>query len=267
MNRKFYWTLLVLAVAFFSCSKEEDVAFTDTPIVEAYLYANDTIGVSVYRQIPFSENAVFTEVDPNDLNISISIDGLTQTLLSAGDGIYTSSSVMNEGQEISFQFTWNGTSVSGYTYIPSKPQDFTCSATSMEIERMDSASGPPSGTMPDPLEITWSNSDASYYLVVIENIESSLDPIRDFGDEEAPGPRFRKSPITASGQQINAMEFQYYGTHRVILFHVLPDYASLYDESGNSSLNLTNPSSSISNAYGIFTGINSDTLYIEIEEP
>lgn len=33
-----------------------------------------------------------------------------------------------------------------------------------------------------------------------------------------------------------------------------------------SSLNLTNPSTSISNAYGIFTGLSSDTLMLEVKK-
>lgn len=52
----------------------------------------------------------------------------------------------------------------------------------------------------------------------------------------------------------------------IILYHVLPDYASLYEENTTSSKNLTNPSTSITNGYGIFTGLNSDTLYIDAEE-
>ena len=77
-----------------------------------------------------------------------------------------------------------------------------------------------------------------------------------------PGNMFQKPPTTASGLEIRAMEFQYFGRHRLILFHVLPDYASLYSDSQTSSQNLTNPSTSIMNGYGIFTGLNSDTLYL-----
>jgi hypothetical protein len=62
------------------------------------------------------------------------------------------------------------------------------------------------------------------------------------------------------------MDFQYYGTHRIILYHVLPDYATLYDSNSTSSQNLSNPSTSILNGYGIFTGLNSDTLFVEVTE-
>jgi len=65
---------------------------------------------------------------------------------------------------------------------------------------------------------------------------------------------------------INAMEFEYFGTHRIIIYHVLPDYADLYEQNSTSSQNLENPSTSISNGYGIFTGLNSDTLYLEVTE-
>jgi hypothetical protein len=120
--------------------------------------------------------------------------------------------------------------------------------------------------MPDPVTLTWDNEDDSYYIVVIENMESTLDPIRDFGDDTPPGNIFRKPPTTSSGLQLRPQEFQYFGKHRLILYHVLPDYASLYSEKTTSSQNLTNPSTSIMNGYGIFTGLNSDTLYLKVNE-
>jgi hypothetical protein len=102
--------------------------------------------------------------------------------------------------------------------------------------------------------------------MVVENIEETPDPISDFGDEEPPGNRFRKSPTNSNSEMLRTFDFQYFGKHRIILYHVLPDYATLYEQNSSSSLNLTNPSSSITNGYGIFTGLNSDTLYILVKE-
>ncbi len=120
--------------------------------------------------------------------------------------------------------------------------------------------------MPDPVKITWDNPDGSYYLIVVENLETTLEPIRDFGGKEPPGHRFKKSPTNSSSEEIREMDFQYFGMHRIILNHVLPDYAALYKQSSTSSQNLTNPSTSITNGYGIFTGLNSDTLYLNIKK-
>ena len=164
---------------------------------------------------------------------------------------------------------FNTKDVSAYTYIPAKPANFAQSATIISIERTDSTSTgwPPSGgSMPDPVSLTWDNDDQSYYLLVVENIEDTLDPVRDFGDEDAPDFIFRKSPNTSTSEELRPNDFQYYGTHRVILFHVLPDYAKLYEGTGNSSQNLENPSTSIVNGYGIFTGMDSDTLFVEVIE-
>jgi hypothetical protein len=78
---------------------------------------------------------------------------------------------------------------------------------------------------------------------------------------------FRKTPTNSNFDQIKGSDFTYYGRHRVILYHVLSDYATLYQQNSNSSQNLINPSSAIVNGYGIFTGINSDTLYVVVKEP
>ena len=103
--------------------------------------------------------------------------------------------------------------------------------------------------------------------MIVENMETTLDPIRSFGTNARPGNRFKKTPTNSSEAEVRAMEFQYYGKHRIILYHVLPDYAKLYEANSTSSQNLSNPSTSIVNGYGIFTGLNSDTLYLQVKEP
>jgi len=251
-----------------ACEKAEVSEFTDTPIIEAYLEPGNYLNVKISRQIPFSESVNYSSDDIDNLTVIVTYSGGTHTLTPLGSGAYIDSSiVVTEGESYSISFQFNSKTVTAYTYIPTKPQDIVQSATSIAIERMDSTSGPPTQTtQPDPIEISWANSDNSYYLIVVENLESVLDPIRDFGDEEPPGNRFRKSPTNLGLEEIRSMDFQYYGTHRIILYHVLPDYATLYEDNSTSSQNLTNPSTSIINGYGIFTGLNSDTIYVEVTE-
>lgn len=251
-----------------ACKKSEVTEFTDTPIIEAYLEPGDYLTVQISRQIPFSQNVQYSADDINNLTLQVTYSGGTHVLTPLGNGLYIDSTIIvTEGENYSLAFQFNSKSASAYTYIPSKPLDITQSATTIAIEKVDSTSGPPTQiSMPDPIEINWTNTDGSYYLILVENIEAVLDPIRDFGDNAPPGNRFRKSPTTLGMEEIQAMEFQYYGTHRIILYHVLPDYASLYDDNSTSSQNLSNPSSSIVNGYGIFTGLNSDTLYVEVTQ-
>lgn len=250
-----------------ACEKSELYEFTDTPIIEAYLEPGDYLTVKISRQIPFLEDVQYSDDDIDNLTLTVTYNGGTHLLTPLGNGVYIDSSIIvAEGENYSISFQFNSKFVSAYTYIPSKPQNITQSATTIAIEKVDTTNGPPQMSMPDPIEINWTNTDGSYYLILVENIESTLEPIRDFGDEAPPGNRFRKSPTNLGMEEIRAMEFQYYGTHRIILYHVLPDYATLYDSNSTSSQNLSNPSTSIINGYGIFTGLNSDTLYVEVTE-
>jgi hypothetical protein len=255
-----------------ACNKVEDVAFTDSAIIEGYITTTDNFKVTINRQIPNSSEAVLSNDDIDNLDVTVVCEtsGLVYSLLSLGNGVYMDSSIdILEGDEYTLSFIYNGKSVSAYTYVPKKPIGFTQSEYEIVIEQIDEATmGPPGqgGSQPDPIEFSWDNEDESYYLMVVENLESTLNPIVDFGDETPPTKYFRKAPSTGDSELLNSREFQYYGTHRIILYHVLPDYATLYDENSTSSQNLTNPSTSIVNGYGIFSGLNSDTLYIEVTE-
>lgn len=261
---------IFLAIGLMSCKKETQ-EFTDSPIIESYVSPGNGVTVHVTRQIPFSEGVTYSEDDINNLALNLEIENKKYVLKPFGNGIYADSSIaITEGQRMDLSFTYNKKNVSAYSTVPSKPQSFTQSETTYTITRQDTsraAFGTGGFTFPNPVYLTWTNTDQSYYLLIVENMETTLDPIRSFGTNAPPGNRFKKTPTNTSEAEVRAMEFQYYGKHRVILYHVLPDYAKLYEANSTSSQNLSNPSTSIVNGYGIFTGLNSDTLFIEVKEP
>lgn len=250
-----------------SCNREQQ-EFTDSAIVEGYMMPSDILKVTISRQIPFIDDAVYSEDDIENLSVVITVDGVEHVLESIGEGVYVDSTYTVEaGDELELRFVFNEQSVYGYTYIPSAPSEVEISATTMTVPGFEEGGTPPTeDEMPEPVYITWENDTQDYYLMVVENLETTLDPIRDFGDEEAPENVFRKQPTNSNTEMLSPMDFQYYGSHRVILYHVLPDYSNLYDQASTTSQNLTNPSTSIENAYGIFTGLNADTLYVEVTE-
>ncbi len=253
-----------------SCTKSENtVAFSDFPIIEGYLIPGEILTINISRQLAFSEDVVYSNDDSDNLTVTATVENSEFVLTAIGNGIYVDSNVViEEGQDWDFSFSFNDQNVSGYTYIPAKPLDFELSVTELYLDKRDTTSGPPAPTTEvDPVVVSWTNLDVSNYLVLIENMESDPEPIIELREgEERPERVFRKEPRNDNSQEITFNEFQYFGTHRIILYHVLPDYATLYEENSNSSLNLTNPSTSIENGYGIFTGINADTLYLEVIE-
>ncbi|MGA1977344.1 MAG: hypothetical protein ABSG89_05740 [Bacteroidales bacterium] len=261
----------IIGIVLVSCTKRNSSEFTDIPIIQGYIRPGACISLTVSRQIPFSTDVTYSSDDINNLKITVKYDSVDYIMTPLGGGHYTDSSLIAvTGGRYDLSFTYNSKTVTAYTTIPSKPVDFTESDTLISVMRMDSTTtySPGTWTMPNPVLLTWENPDNSYYIVVVENMEAVLDPVRQTSDTTSNEPygRFNKAPTTASGIELRAQEFTYFGHDRLILYHVLPDYASLYNQASNSSQDLTNPSTSITNGYGIFTGLNSDTLYFFVAQ-
>ena len=277
MQRKIFYNYIhkilasiVILCAFSSCKKTEESEYYDSPIVESYLNPGEIFTFNVSRQIPFDSNVKISNDDINKLSIEVN-DGVSSHILTPiSNGNYIDSSIIvAENKNYTATFLFNSKTVKASTYIPSKPKNFKESTTTISLPQIDDNTphGGFGGTQPNPIVLTWDNPDNSYYLVLIENIEPVLVPIRNLSNKPTTSSkRFRKSPTNINTQEIRTLEFQYFGNHRIILFHVLPDYASLYTSNTTNSQNLTNPSTSITNGYGIFTGLNSDTLYLDIKK-
>ena len=270
--------LLVFLLLFLlnACNDNDQLQFNDVPVVESYLTSNKPVSLQISRKTAFDENVALSDDDINALQIKIKYDNQSRIIPAAGDGLYTDLAFIPQaGTVYELEFTFNNKTVTSSTQIPSKPVNFEQSVTTIEVQGMTFGGGfggGPGGTrpeMPDPVKLTWTNDDAGYYMVVIENIETAPIAINDFGGNEEDAPRriFRNEPTQSNQYEIAAMNFQYYGHHRLILFHLNAEYAALYNDNGTTSQNLTNPITNVENGLGIFTGINADTLMINVVEP
>jgi len=264
MKVKLHFILLsICGFLFFSCSlNDSGPEFIDQPVVEAYLKVGDYVNVKISRQTPYASSYSLSSDNIDSLDVRVLYNDSTYKLSPKGNGEYVDSNlIIREGAKYELCFTFNKKLVTATTTIPTKPTGFKESVSYIKME--DPSSGPPS-SMPEPIKFTWNNIEGTYYIVVAENIESDPTAIRDFDTANPPPNVFRNSPIQESSYDIQPMSFWYYGTYRLVLFHINPDYASLYDDNGKSSLNLTTPTTGITNGIGIFTGINSDTLWLEV---
>jgi hypothetical protein len=270
MNRIFY-SLIALSFFINSCSSEEEdrMVSSNLPVLEAYLVAGKTPRVLIHKQIGLEETST-NYITIDELAVQFSIDGIIYSLSQNAEGIYVNDEIiMHEGANIEINFEYNNLHVHAKTIIPEKPANITISSSTMEIPQIDLSSGMGGGLpdFPDPIEISWDNNNDSYFVIVVKNIEENPESVIELDeDQEAPEFSFRNEPTRSNYYELQSQQFQYFGTHEVILYSILPDYASLYTDTQNSSQNLTTPDTGIENGLGIFTGINADTLYLEVIE-
>jgi hypothetical protein len=267
--RSVYFLIVItlISLAIIQCTKVETIADLEPrAVVEAYLGAGDSVSIRVFQEIPFGSPDTIG-IPITGLNIKITTNGNSFQLHDADSGVYTSPVIIKENQTYSLEFTYKGKSVTAYTTIPERPVAYKLSV--QEITRaplVPGGFGGGVGSIPEPVVLTWTNPDQSFYLSAYRNIELAPEAIN--GGSIVFGRRFRlqfNMPTQGTSAQILPFQFEYYGRHDILLMHVLPEYAALYESTGNSSLNLDPPQTNITNGLGIFTGYAADTLVLLVK--
>lgn len=262
---------LLLFFCLFSCEKaalNPGNGGAELPVVEAYLQAGQPPLVTVRRQTPY-DSAEPLGLPIEDLSLSIEVDGAVFPLPETAPGVYSADSSwqVEAGKIYRLQFEYGGLAVSATTEIPEAPVNFKASGSSISFD--NSGSFPPS--FPDPITLTWDNPDNRYFQVFVENIETDPQEI-DFGfggggaGQAGERPRFSTTPQQTNTHELGFQNFQYLGTHRVVLFRVTAEYVTLATSTQGDAQNLTSPYTNVENGLGIFTGVGADTLFVEVVE-
>lgn len=260
---------LVLIVCFFiGCTKTDDLStLAPRAVVEGYLGAGDSVDILIKKEIPFGSDTITVAEPLSNLTVTLETEGKTIALQARDSGHYTSSTRILAEKTYILKFNYDGKAITATTTIPTKPKDFKISVSDLAIAQITLGGGV-RPTFPDPVKLTWTNTDNSFYLSAFTNLETSPESIFggtiNFGGRNRP-PVFNR-PTQLNGAEIEPPRLQYYGTFDILLMHVQPEYAALYEETGNSSLNLTSPPTNITNGLGIFTGFASDTLKLYVHK-
>lgn len=261
--------ILIVSIAMVmlvSCSKElmTPIVPDNVAIVESYLYAGDSaITIKVTKLLPFSVDSTDATEYISGLHLQVNGADLTET----STGTYTlqlSEKRIQPGEQYKLKFLYGSDTISSTTVIPNKPLNFSISSHYIYTDRITSSGGGfPSG-QPADLTLSWDNADSSYYYVVIQYMESTRDFINyryaslDLSDTTS------ISPMNASETQLGMQSLHFFGRYRIVLFKVNTDFAELYQQTEVNSNNITNPVTDIKNGFGVFTGMASDTSYLEV---
>jgi hypothetical protein len=218
--------------------------------------------VYLSKILPYSDDTnVIKKMIPG-LNVTINGNQLTEI----DTGIYKLQLPQLKvvaGTTYNLQFEYGGNVVSSQTIIPDAPIDFKASASFLYTDRIPAGSfGHP--TMTDPIELTWSNPDGSYYYLMVKYLEDTPDYINanmassDFQFVQS------SAPTQESTYRLDQRNLTCFGTYRIILYKVTSEFNDVFTKNGTNSNNLVNPNTNITNGFGVFTGMNSDTLYMEV---
>ena len=259
--------LLINYFLIFSYNQENiEPTETKTTIVEGYLSAGNPVDSLRVTQ-SFSLGQVEDEVITlDDLNITIADDNSEFELESIGNGYYQNANqIIDAGNNYQLKFERDGEIISAETYVPEN-NTASISRTQVELTKIEVGVFPSGGIrIPDPVEESWNNEEEDYYYVLIKNIEAEPEFVNENIAQFEGQLQLITEPQITNFYAIRAQrDLLQFGTYQIIVFRVNPEYAALFNSSGGSTLSLEEPPSNIVNGLGIFTGLSSDTLYLEV---
>jgi hypothetical protein len=254
--------ICVLVVVFIcACTKDTQRTHKPKPIVEAYLSPGKPVLVKITQEATWST-----------LDSLVPVEGLTPILVQnhivhsltyMGKGIYGKPGILiQEKDSCSLHFQYQGKEVSAYTVIPIKPTGFTCNTDTIKILDF--------GNFIDPtaIQFAWNNPGNDYHLVVVKNLGPTWGQVQQDTYYPKWKLHFYTSPTKESSIVVSVKKnFFYKGRDYLILYRILPEYAVVFNKNNNSSLNLSNAPTNITNGFGIFTGFSTaDTLTLWVQD-
>jgi hypothetical protein len=259
-----------------SCEKEDKTNSASSQVVlEGYLFQNEPVdSIHLTLSLPFeSTDTVYTPI--NNASVVIFWNNKQYVLENIGNGYYSDtgdSLLISAGQSYSVSVLYNNQKISSSTSVPSLPTGTALSDTIIYLDTTFTM-GSLQNNEQTGIDVTWDNSDNSYYYIVIESADSNAADIvmedNNFpgGPGTMPGGNFffRSSPFQGDFYTINARSLEKYGRHRVKVYHVNQEYADLYENRQQDSRNLTEPLTNIENGLGIFTAFSYSEIYFYVE--
>jgi len=268
--------LIISTLSFASCKKIDfDKTNLDKPTVDGIVYAGRKPKIHLSLPIGYGNDAT-SQINIDNAQVIMTISGVKYALISKGNGDYENDKViLKAGQELELMIVYAGNTLTSSTVVPTKPKNLKASESQIQIAVPTGGGGPfggGGGFNQATAALTWDNDIQEYYVLLTKNIENSPEQIIFQGSNGGGGnleggvpPTERLSqPTQTNTQNINQRQFSYYGKYQFILFKVNSEYNNLYNNRGQSSLNLTNPPTNIINGFGIFTAMNADTVGVKV---
>jgi len=258
VNKRYFLSLVIFALLFSSCKKEQVSNTANEPVVISYLMPGQVISVKVYQQKSITDTTTYGSLI-GGLALTISDGSKTINLTETSTGTYTYSDLtyLTAGKTYTLKFNYQNTLVSASTLMPSKPLNFAASRIYFN--------------MPYTLQglintiavsFSWSNPDSLYHVLVFKN--DNIAPF-DIHPERNNPVNFSLNANQAASYDVGYSTFNYIGIYWAMLYSVNKEYINLLNSNANAtSQQLANPPTNVNNGYGIFTAVQADTIRLTL---
>ena len=265
MNYKHFIALCTLAFAMISCQEQIRTDLEQKILVESFIrFGSDsnTLEIRLFTPLSQSNESPFkTPQSTQIINVSKNVELFPEFI---SEGIFKiSSEQLKLGEEdiLELRINYEGQTIYSRTKVPSRTSDMRLSDDELKINYVVDA-------VPIRINLVWtSNIEENYYLIQIDTASRDplmIDPDRIGTDPNSPYLDIAKIgvPISSNQVEISYPAVKYFGRHRLILYHISQEYYDLYNNPVQGSYNKLNQS--VINGLGIFTAMNSDTIYFKV---
>jgi len=253
-------------------------------VVQAYLYAGkevedvlvtSTLGLGSTDTIPPPISEAQVQLVKNGLCYM-----LQPSWYKKGYYIYTGDCpecpvgdlTVEEGDEFTLEVIYYDKVATATTVVPPPPAGVEITPDTLSVS---AASYPgtgefsPGGFMAeDPntaLTVSWEDDGNSMYYVTLENKFLLAEPIvPDYPFHYTP--KFASAPFTGGNFSIGWINITHYGSYRLQVYKLNREYLEMYLSQSQDSRDLNEPLTNVDNGLGIFTALNSATVYFQVEK-
>lgn len=251
------------SLIFASCNDDQKDDLQDKVYVRSFIYygqPENDLEIRLFTPLSRSSEAPFlTPQSTRIRNISKNVD-VFPAFLNNGNFVLNSSSLfLGEEDVLELTINYQGNEISARTIVPTRPLGIELSEPELKINYIVDA-------IPDRITMSWlPQSEPDYYMFIIDTvgeIHQEINPNRINFDAANPYLNRMGQPITGSEVEISYPSVKFFGDHRIVLFHITKDYYDLYNNPVQGTYNKL--SQSVINGLGIFTALNSDTIYFKV---
>lgn len=268
--------LSLLALVMLSC-EELERPNTSQFVVEGFLTADFEVNdIKVKRTLTLNDD--IEDFPISDAQVIVS-SGTQDVMLdyNSNTGRYedpSGSLQIRSGEEYNIEINVDGTIATSSSMVPEKPTGLSLSETQLVVptlqlsftlrERIASLFEEEVSTF------SWEGVPGRSYFVVIETLETDLDPILpaeipEEARELLSSFRFISEPSEATSFDIIAIALETYGRHVAKVYSVNQEYVDLFNSETQDSRDLNEPPSNVANGLGIFTAFAVDSLEFTVE--